>query len=130
MKKLKLILKKKKFIDNFYRKNLDKFKQIKFSKKIKNADPIYWFTAIQVKNKYGLKKFLSTKNIETRDFFYPMHLQKCFKKDKNVIKKESNFKDAIDLYKNGICLPSSVNLKKRQLIYIIDQIKNFYESRN
>lgn len=130
LKKLKLILKKKKFIDNFYRKNLDNFKQIKFSKKIKNADPIYWFTAIQVKNKYGLKKFLSTKNIETRDFFYPMHLQKCFKRDKNVIKKESNFKISIDLYKNGICLPSSVNLKKKQLIYIIDQIKNFYESRN
>ena len=58
-----------------------------------------------------------------------MHLQKCFKKDKNVIKKDSNFNISINLYKNGIRLPSSVNLKK-QLVYIIDQIKNFYESRN
>lgn len=129
LKKLEMILNKKRFIDNFYRKKLSDFKQIQFSKKINGADPIYWFTAIQVKNKKELQKFLSYKNIETRDFFYPMNLQKCFKNEKNVIKKYSNFKVSLDLYKNGICLPSSVSLKKNQLIYIVNQIKNFYENR-
>jgi len=130
LKKLKIILNKKKFIDNFYRKNLDNLKQIRFSSRIDGADPIYWFTAIQVKNKKEVQKFLNNKNIETRDFFYPMHLQKCFKNNNNVMKKYSNFKVSLDLYKNGICLPSSVSLKKNDLIYIVNQIKNFYENRN
>lgn len=130
IKKLKKILKKKIFIDNFYRKELKNISKIKFSKKIENSKPVYWFTAIQVENKKKLKYFLEKKNIETRDFFYPMNLQKCFRNNPDVIGIKSKFKNSLELYHKGLCLPSSANLTKKQLSYIVDNIKNFYEIRN
>ena len=130
IKKINKILKKKKFIDNFYRKNLENVKQIRFSKKIKYADPVYWFTSIQALKKRELKLFLQKKNIETRDFFYPMHLQKCFRNIKDVVSEKSKYKNSLRFYQKGLCLPSSVNLTVTQLKYIVKNIKNFYEFRN
>tara|TARA_B100001027_G_scaffold207182_1_gene171371 strand:+ start:828 stop:1937 length:1110 start_codon:yes stop_codon:yes gene_type:complete len=128
--KFNTIIKKKKFIDNFYRKNLKNIKQIKFSKKLRHSNPVYWFTSIQAIKKKKLKIFLKKKNIETRDFFYPMHLQKCFVNIKEVISEKSFYENSLKHYKNGLCLPSSANLNLHQLNYIVKNIKNFYEFRN
>ena len=128
--KFNVIIKKKKFIDNFYRKNLKNIKQIKFSKKLRYSNPVYWFTSIQVIKKKKLKIFLKKRNIETRDFFYPMHLQKCFVNIKDVISEKSLYKNSLKYYQNGLCLPSSANLNLDQLNYIVKNIKNFYELRN
>ena len=45
-----------------------------------------------------------------------MHLQKCFKKDKNVIKKIQILRFLL-IYIKWNCLPSSVNLKKTTCIH-------------
>ena len=130
LKKLKKILKKKKYIDNFYRKNLKNINQIQFTKSIKGSEPIYWFTTIQTEAKNNLKLFLKKKNIETRDFFFPMHMQKCFIDKKDVYYGKSKYKNSINSYNKGLCLPSSATLSLAQLKYIVKNIKIFYEFRN
>ncbi len=73
--------------------------------------------------------FLKRRGIETRDFFYPMNQQKCFINDKNVLNTADRFVESKKLYKTGLCMPSSVNLKKKQLSLIIKNILAFYENR-
>ena len=130
LSKLQSFIIKKKQIDNFYRKKLSKINQIKFSQSIEGADPVYWFVVIYVKDKKKLKKFLQKKGIETRDFFLPMNMQKCFRKSRFIVNKNDKFLNSKELYKTGICLPSSVNLNKKKLSFITSAIKKYYEYRS
>jgi perosamine synthetase len=129
LSKLKSFIVKKKLINNFYRKEFKKIDKIKFSKSIKNSEPVYWFVVIYVNDKKKLKKYLQKNGIETRDFFLPMNMQKCFKNSKFIINKNDNFLNSKELYKTGLCLPSSVNLDMKQLRFISSTIKKYYEYR-
>ena len=74
LKKLNKILAKKKQIFKRYKKNLSNVGDLRFMQPIKGNEPVHWFSNIFTKKKYNLKKFLKKKNIETRDFFYPINL--------------------------------------------------------
>ena len=50
--------------------------------KVKKNKPVYWFSNIFLKDKLKLKKYLLNKGIQTRDIFYPIHRQPCYKKYK------------------------------------------------
>jgi perosamine synthetase len=130
LKKINKIFLKKKFIDDFYRTKLGHLKEIKFSNTNSFSEPIYWFTVIRAKKKNSLSRYLLKKRIETRDFFLPMHLQSCFKKDSNVLNKNQKFTTSVKLYKTGLCLPSSANITKSDLNYVVKMIIKFYEHRN
>ena len=130
LNKLQKILKKKKLIFENYKKQLSTLKNIKFMIPIKKNEPVYWFTNIIVKNKIKLKKFLKINNIETRDIFYPINKQPCYK-NKNLIKNlDTKFPISEKIYKKGLSLPSSYELKKNEQDYIISKIFKFYESEN
>mgnify|MGYP001372360332 CR=1 FL=1 len=67
--------------------------------------------------------YLLEKEIQTRDFFYPLHLQPCYKNFKlNVI----DFPISEMIYNQGISLPSSYSLTKSQLQYISKSIADYY----
>ncbi len=127
--KIKWMVSKKKEIYKYYYENLKKLKEVKFSKILPYSNPVNWFVVIHVKRKKKLMTFLKKKGIETRDFFYPMNEQKCFINDKNVLNTADRFINSKKLYKTGLCMPSSVNLKKKQLSLIIKSILAFYENR-
>ena len=69
-----------------------------------------------------LDKYLLEKGIQTRDFFYPLDLQPCYK-----MPTSDRFFTSHKLYKTGISLPSSYNLNIQQQDYIIDNIKNYFK---
>tara|TARA_B100001175_G_scaffold317437_1_gene334356 strand:- start:6123 stop:7235 length:1113 start_codon:yes stop_codon:yes gene_type:complete len=127
LSKLKSFIIKKKKINNFYRSKLRNINQIKFSTSIKDAQPVYWFVVIYIDDKQKLKKYLLKRGIETRDFFLPMNMQKCFKNSKFIINKNDKFINSAKLYKTGLCLPSSVNLDTKKLNFITSTIKKYYE---
>ena len=61
------------------------------------------------------------KNIGTRPFFYPIHKQPVFKKFgyfKNDIHPNSEF-----IYKQGLYLPSGLNLKFEEIDIVVKVIK-------
>ena len=127
LKKLNKILAKKKQIFKRYKKNLSDVGDLRFMQPIEGNEPVYWFSNIFTKKKFNLKKFLKKKNIETRDFFYPINLQPCYKKNKALIKNmRAKFPVSEKAYKTGLSLPSSYSLKLEQVDYISKNIKNFF----
>tara|TARA_R100000388_G_scaffold94967_2_gene84565 strand:- start:13779 stop:14885 length:1107 start_codon:yes stop_codon:yes gene_type:complete len=85
--------------------------------------PVHWFTSFLTSRKEELQNYLKSKNIQTRDFFYPLSLQPCYE----CLESET-FKISERCYYEGISLPSSYKLKTEQQEYIIDSIKEFFKN--
>lgn len=68
-----------------------------------------------------LLKFLVKSGIGVRTTFMPMHTQPCYK-------FKGNFPVSQQLYNTGICLPSAPSLKKKDINFITNKIKEFYKS--
>lgn len=127
LKKFGKIISKKKWIFDYYKKNLSNINGIEFMKPIKFNEPVYWFTNIFIKKKQKLKKYLLKKKIQTRDMFYPLNKQPCFKNIKNIKNLKSKFAVSEKIYKTGLSLPSHYNLTKADLDFILKNIKSFYK---
>lgn len=126
LKKLNKIIKKKKLIYEYYKKNLSSIKNITFKNPSKNCTPVYWFTNIFTKDKKKLVKYLNMKSIQTRDAFYPLNLQPCFKNTNLVKNINKEFPVSKKIYKTCVSLPSSYSLTKKEQDLVIKNIKKFY----
>jgi len=120
--KLPAIIERKKEIYDIYHKKLadlsENLKPIMIDRRTK---PVHWFTSFLTEEKNQLQRYLKNKNIQTRDFFYPLNMQPCYG---NITKKA--FPISKKAYCEGISLPSSYNLRDEQQEYIIDSIFEFY----
>ena len=113
-----MILEKKNRVYLFYLKNLTNM--VTFPKILKGSMSSHWMCPILFKTEEDQKKTVNalTKNgIETRPFFTPIDLLPFYEVD---IECES----AKNIYKRGLLLPSFPSLQKRELIKIVDIIKN------
>jgi len=127
MHKLPKIIEKKKNIHDFYCEGLKPLcREIEPIYLDHRTTPVWWFTSFLCDKKEGLKKFLFNKGIQTRDFFYPLHLQPCYKNFNYNI----SYQVSEDSYKRGISLPSSYHLTLEQQKYIISCIYEFYGVEN
>ena len=126
--KLNIYIKKKRLIGKFYNKKLKNIKNIKLpKKKDKYANNIYWVYPIILKSKINAKQFskkLIEAGIETRPFFYPMHMQPIIKKLKLVSKKEK-FPVSEEIYHKGLYLPSGIGNTIPELNKVVNAIKLF-----
>ena len=92
-KNIKWIIKRKMEIGKRYHKNLKSNKNIIIQNlKTSYSKNIFWVFGILLKKNYNksrefITKELFKKNIQTRNFFYPMHKQKIFLKNKIFLKK-------------------------------------------
>ena len=125
LKRLNSIVKKKMQIGNYYYKKLIDNKNIFMTPpKISYSKNIYWVVGIVIKNKKILAskiiKKLNTFGIGARPFFWPMHEQKIFKKMK--IFKKQNHPNSSYLARYGFYIPSYLELKKKDIDYIISII--------
>ena len=72
----------------------------------------------------GLVRRLDEANIESRPVWKPMHLQPLFADAKHYGGEVSE-----DLFRRGICLPSSSSLTAADQNYVIDAVRNVERSR-
>ena len=123
LKKINLLIKRKREIGKLYFSLLKKNMFIKIQKpSLKYADNIYWVFGVLLTSKSKLNREdvvqkLLKKKIQTRNFFYPMHKQKIFKKLK-TFNKSSHFPNAEYLSKNGFYLPSGLGVTNEEIKYI------------
>jgi len=68
-------------------------------------------------------------NIQTRFFFYPMHKQKVFKKNK-LFSKTKRFKNADFLSKNGFYLPSGLGISNSEIDYVGNALLKILENKS
>ena len=84
------------------------------------ADNNKWLNILKINTKIYKKNVLETivklkkNNIEARPIWYPNHLQKKFKSYQRY-----KIRNAIKLLNSSLCLPSSTNIKIRDLKKVI-----------
>jgi len=130
LKRIKNIVKTKKKIGNYYYKHLKDNKKILVQPPTQNKQKnIYWVFGVLIKDnnfkKKAVIKKLLKKGIQCRDFFWPMHKQKVF--IKNKIFKKNKFPTADLLSKNGFYIPSGINITKKQMKYVADSINGVFK---
>ena len=120
LKRIDKIIKKKENVGKIYYKLLKNNKNIYIQKpKRKNISNIYWVIALVIVSKKITAKKLISKlknyNIGSRPFFWPINKQKILKNTKLYNRKYPN-SEFISKY--GLYLPSSIDLKKKEISYI------------
>lgn len=117
-------IEKKREINDFYYKKLNSIEGITVTRELNNSYSNYWLSTILVdENEFGmdsknLYKNLRNEEIMVRPFFKPI--------SEMPMDSDNNFNGEITqkLWGEGICLPSSVNLKQKGMAHIIESIKN------
>ena len=125
MKKLDSILQKKKEIYELYTQELSSVSwSLSPVSRVEDCDPVHWFTSFLCDKKSELIEYANSKNIQTREFFYPLHMQPCYKNYSNIVMLDS-YEVSEDLFNRGISLPSSYNLTEENQIAVINTLKEW-----
>jgi len=126
LKKIEEFIKRKREIAQLYSSLLKGVKGVILHPEMPWAKNAYWLYSILVNgNAYGssrneLMEKLAEKGIETRSFFYPLHVMPPYKK----YAKNCKFPVSEKLSSTGISLPSSVKLKEKDMLEITYTIRN------
>jgi perosamine synthetase len=124
LEKLDEFIEKKRKIAKVYEEGLNELEEmnlITLHPEMKWAKCIYWMYSILIENNFEmnrdtLMKELERKGIDTRPFFYPMHVLPPYQNNER-------FSIAEEISRKGINLPSGVGLKEEEIRKIIKYVK-------
>ncbi|RNA03010.1 aminotransferase [Brachionus plicatilis] len=122
---LDFIIEKRKHLTNLYRTELSRIKCIKTIPKCGDVDTA-WVFGIECPDKHtrnALRKHLMNFGIETRDYFFPLHLQPAFSA---FYDQNSAFPNCERLGSVGFYLPTYTDLKDSEAKYIISKVYDFF----
>jgi dTDP-4-amino-4,6-dideoxygalactose transaminase len=113
---------KKKYIFEFYKRELNGLEGIKFMPINEWNEPNYWLTCITLSGKVSpidIIEALERENIESRPIWKPMHMQPVFASYDFISKGVSE-----KIFENGVCLPSDTKMTDDDLERVCSIIKN------
>ena len=116
---------KKKYIYEFYKKELGHLEGINFMPVNEWDKPNYWLTSMTVTGKITpleIMEKLEANNIESRPVWKPMHLQPFFS-EYDYIGGDVSQK----LFENGVCLPSDTKMTDDDLQRVCKIIKGLWK---
>jgi len=130
MKKLPRIIARKKQLHDRYVKELGDVFELTPAPVDRRTDPVFWFTSFMCDDCENLAAALLKEQIQTRRFFYPLHLQPCYRKHAEISAANcGEFPITLEAYKRGLSLPSSYLLTDTQQSTVIESIKRHYGHR-
>ena len=115
---------KKKYIFEFYKKELEQLQGVEFMPINDWNQPNYWLSCLTLQGKVkpiDVMEALEKENIESRPIWKPMHLQPFFKKYDFVGTDVSE-----KLFENGVCLPSDTKMTDEDLKRVVKVIKGLW----
>jgi len=127
IEQLDLFLERRNLIETLYNKFLKDTDGIELPPKMDWGKKVNWLYSILIdEEKTGVSRDLliqklKNQGIETRPFFYPLHIQPPFE-----VKRD--FPVSTKLSQQGISLPSSINLSGKLLKKICDAIKDIFNN--
>lgn len=132
MEKIDQFIKKKRQIAHWYRdgfKDLANQKSITLHPEMPWAKCVYWMYSILVEDMFGISRdeliqLLEKEGIETRPFFYPIHILPPYK----IYGGSSNISETLSL--RGMNLPSHPALKNKDIEYIVEACTKIAEKVN
>ena len=115
---------KKKYIFEFYKKELGQLEGVEFMPINDWNEPNYWLSVMTLKGKVrpiDVMEALEKENIESRPVWKPMHMQPFFAEYDYVGGNVSE-----KLFENGVCLPSDTKMTDGELERICSIIKGLW----
>lgn len=115
---------KKKYIFEFYKKELGDLEGVSFMPVNEWDEPNYWLSCL-TSNKVKpieIMEALEKENIESRPVWKPMHVQPFFEEFDFIGKGMAE-----DLFNNGVCLPSDTKMTDEDLIRISNIVKGLWK---
>lgn len=124
LKVLNKRIEKKKYIFEFYKRNLSGLDGLEFMPVNEWNEPNFWLTCILLKGKVrplDIIEALEVENIESRPIWKPMHMQPFFAKYDFIGEGVSE-----KIFENGVCLPSDTKMTDEDLNRVCDVIKGLW----
>ena len=115
---------KKKYIFEFYKRELDGLEGVEFMPINDCNEPNYWLSCMILSGKVrplDIMEVLEKENIESRPFWKPMHMQPFFNEYDFVGTDVSE-----KLFENGVCFPSDTKMTDGDLERVVDIIKGLW----
>jgi len=131
LERLDEFVEKKKWMGNLYTKLLNGLDGLQLPlTKMDYAENIYWVYGLIIDPKIKISAskmmaLLSEKNIGTRPFFYPMHLQPVLQK-MGYFRGEA-YPVSEGMYQQGFYLPSGLAITQHQIEQVADRVRAIYE---
>jgi perosamine synthetase len=122
MKKLDRIIARKKAIFDRYRAELGDIGEIEWPVVDARTTPVWWFTSIYVQQAANLSQFMKDRNIQTRRFFYPLHMQPCYAG--TGLARPCPVSAAA--YDTGISLPSAYSLTEEDQGKVVQAVRAYF----
>ena len=116
---------KKKYIFEFYKRELGQLEGVEFMPINDWNEPNYWLSVMTLKGKVrplDVMEALEKENIESRPVWKPMHMQPFFAEYDYVGSEVSE-----KLFENGVCLPSDTKMTDEDLERICRIIKSLWK---
>ncbi|WP_461206055.1 DegT/DnrJ/EryC1/StrS family aminotransferase [Clostridium sp. DL1XJH146] len=116
---------KKKYIFEFYKRELGGLDGIEMMPVNEWDEPNYWLSCITLNGKVrplDIMEALEKENIESRPIWKPMHMQPFFAEYDFVGGDVSE-----KIFENGVCLPSDTKMSDKDLVRIVEIIKGLWE---
>ncbi len=131
--KLEQIVAQKHRLLALYQERLHEIPQVRLISVTPGSSYIPFRVAIYAERATELMKFMETRGIQTRTFFYPLHRQPAFAYLRADPIRRAQFDDArfpgaLYAFENGVCLPSFPSLPVEDLHYVCDAIQDFYHA--
>src|SRR5699024_2758861 len=118
---------KKRYIFDFYKKELGDLEGVKFMPMNEWDEPSCWLSSLTLNGEIrpvDVMDALEEENIESRPVWKPMHMQPYFDEYDFIGEGISE-----QLFENGICLPSDTKMTAEDLGRVCNIIKEIYEER-
>lgn len=124
------MIKIKREIFNRYVDGFRDIDEIEMCKEDEDRVSTHWLSIMKLKSDkvtpndiiYALEK----ENIESRPIWKPMHMQPVFKKYPFFNHNKKGISVSEDLFNTGICLPSDVNMNKKEQMKVIEIIRSLF----
>jgi dTDP-4-amino-4,6-dideoxygalactose transaminase len=115
---------KKRYIFEFYKRELGPLEGVQFMPINERNEPNYWLSCMTLNGKVKplyIMEALEKENIESRPIWKPMHMQPFFERYDYIGGDVSE-----KLFENGVCLPSDTKMTDGDLNRVCEIIKNLW----
>src|SRR3989344_4872211 len=120
LKKAPYFVKRKKEILRSYQKKLSGISRVRLFKFNSNGAIVPHRVVIFVPNAKNLIAYLTSLGIGVRSMFMPMHSMPAYQ-------TKGDFPNTQEIFKTGVCLPSAPSLTDKNIEFICQSIKKFYQ---
>lgn len=127
LKVLEKRVKKKKYIFEYYKREIGQLDGVEMMPVNEWDEPNYWLSCITLSGKViplDIMEALEKENIESRPIWKPMHMQPFFAEYDYIGGDVSE-----NLFRNGVCLPSDTKMSDEDLERIVGIIKRLWEEK-